>query len=108
MIFTGLVMFVFVTMHLTNLALGLISVRVMEDWRWALSGVWSSVPPLKILLQVSLVVHFFLALVSLYWRNTLRIPTYDLVQLVAGILIIPLLLSRSCSAPYCRLFGIQL
>ena len=91
MIFTGLVMFVFVTMHLTNLALGLISVRVMEDWRWALSGVWSSVPPLKILLQVSLVVHFFLALVSLYWRNTLRIPTYDLVQLGAGILIIPLL-----------------
>lgn len=91
MICTGLVMFVFVTMHLINLALGLISVRVMEDWRWALSGVWSSVLPLKVLLQGSLLLHFLLALVSLYWRNTLRIPTYDLVQLAAGILIIPLL-----------------
>lgn len=91
MIFTGLVMFVFVTMHLINLALGLLSVSVMEDWRWALSGVWSSVLPLKILLQTSLILHFLLALLSLYWRNTLRIPTYDLVQLTAGILIIPLL-----------------
>ncbi len=91
MIFTGLVMFVFVTMHLANLALGLISVQIMEDWRWALSGVWSSVLPLKILLQVSLVLHFLLALLSLYWRNTLRVPTYDMVQMIAGILIIPLL-----------------
>lgn len=91
MIGTGLVMFIFVTMHLANLALGLISVQVMEDWRWALSGVWSSFLPLKILLQVSLILHFLLALLSLYWRNTLRIPAYDMAQMVAGILIIPLL-----------------
>lgn len=91
MIGTGLVMFVFVTMHLANLALGLISIHVMEDWRWLLSGVWSSFLPLKILLQVSLVLHFLLALLSLYWRNTLRVPAYDMAQMVAGILIIPLL-----------------
>ena len=91
MIATGLVMFVFITMHLSNLALGLISVQLMEDWRWALSGVWTSVLPLKILLQVSLVLHFALALVSLYLRNTLRVPAYDMAQMVAGVLIIPLL-----------------
>lgn len=91
MIATGLVMFVFVTMHLANLALGLISVDAMENWRWALSGVWSSVLPLKILLQASLILHFALALVSLYLRNTFRIPAYDMAQMVAGILIIPLL-----------------
>lgn len=91
MIGTGLVMFVFVTMHLTNLALGLVSIEVMEDWRWLLSGIWSSFLPLKILLQVSLVVHFLLALFSLYLRNTLRVPAYDMAQMVAGILIIPLL-----------------
>ncbi|KPA23648.1 2Fe-2S ferredoxin-5 [Shimia sp. SK013] len=91
MIVTGLVMFVFITMHLANLALGLISVQVMEDWRWALSGVWSSILPLKILLQVSLILHFLLALLSLYWRNTLRVPAYDMAQMIAGILIIPLL-----------------
>ena len=91
MIATGLVMFVFITMHLSNLALGLISVQLMEDWRWALSGVWTSVPPLKLLLQVSLLLHFALALWSLYLRNTLRVPAYDMAQMVAGVLIIPLL-----------------
>lgn len=91
MIGTGLVMFVFITMHLMNLALGLISVQLMEDWRWALSGIWSSVLPLKILLQLSLILHFALALVSLYWRNTLRVPAYDMAQMAAGVLIIPLL-----------------
>ncbi len=90
MILTGMVMFVFITMHLANLALGLISVQAMEDWRWALSGVWS-MPPLKFLLMVSLVLHFFLALYSLYLRNTLKVPAYDMAQMVAGVLIIPLL-----------------
>ena len=91
MIVTGLVMFVFISMHLTNLALGLISLQTMEDWRFALSGVWSSFPPLKILLQASLVLHFLTALGSLYWRNTLKVPAYDMAQMIAGILIIPLL-----------------
>lgn len=91
MIGTGMVMFVFITMHLTNLSLGLFSVQMMEDWRWALSGVWSSFLPLKILLQASLIVHFLLALVSLYMRNTLKVPAYDMAQMIAGILIIPLL-----------------
>ncbi|WP_300037599.1 2Fe-2S iron-sulfur cluster-binding protein [uncultured Roseobacter sp.] len=91
MIATGMVMFVFITMHLANLSLGLISVQAMEDWRWMLSGVWSSVPPLKILLQASLILHFLVALGSLYFRNTLKLPAYDMAQMVAGVLIIPLL-----------------
>lgn len=107
MIATGLVMFVFVTMHLTNLALGLISIQVMEDWRWLLSGVWSSVLPLKILLQVSLVLHFLLALVSLYWRNTLRIPAYDMAQMLAGILIIPLLAAHVFGVMAAKQLGLE-
>ena len=91
MIATGMVMFVFISMHLLNAALGLISVQVMEDWREPLSGVWASFLPLKILLQLSLIVHFLVALVSLYYRNTLRIPAYDMAQLVAGVMVIPLL-----------------
>ena len=91
MIGTGMVMFVFISMHLTNLALGLFSVQLMEDWRWALSGVWSSFPPLKILLQASLVLHFLIALVSLYQRNTLKVLAYDMAQLIAGVLIVPLM-----------------
>lgn len=91
MIGTGLIMFAFISMHLANLALGLVSIQLMEDWRWTLSGVWTSFPPLKILLQLSLIVHFALALLSLYLRNTLRVPAYDMIQMLAGVMIIPLL-----------------
>lgn len=91
MIGTGMVMFVFITMHLANLSIGLVSLQAMEDWRWVLSGVWSTFEPLEILLKLSLVLHFLTALVSLYLRNTLKIPAYDMAQLIAGILIIPLL-----------------
>ncbi len=91
MIGTGMVMFVFITMHLANLTLGLVSLQTMEDWRPTLSGVWSNFAVLKYLLQGSLVVHFLLALYSLYHRNTLKVPPYDMAQMVAGVLIIPLL-----------------
>lgn len=91
MIGTGMIMFVFITMHLANLSLGLISLQTMEDWRPVLSGVWSDFFVLKVLLQASLVLHFALALYSLFWRNTLKVPAYDMAQMIAGILIIPLL-----------------
>lgn len=91
MIATGLVLFTFISMHLANLSLGLISVQLMEDWRWALSGIWSSFLPLKIALNLSLMVHFLLALLSLFLRNTLRVPAYDMAQMIAGVMIIPLL-----------------
>ena len=91
MIVTGMIMFLFISMHLANLALGLISVQMMEDWRWTLTGVWTSFPPLQLALYVSLAVHFLLALLSLYLRNTLRVPAYDMAQMIAGVMIIPLL-----------------
>jgi adenylate cyclase len=91
MIVTGMVMFVFISMHLANLALGLISLQTMEDWRGALSGVWSDYAVLKFLLQVSLILHFIVALISLYLRNTLKVPAYDMLQMIAGVFIIPLL-----------------
>ncbi|PLS22460.1 2Fe-2S iron-sulfur cluster-binding protein [Neptunicoccus cionae] len=90
MIGSGLVMFAFITCHLANLALGLHSVALMDDWRWALSGLWTG-PVMRIVLGIALLVHFISALLSIYLRNTLRIPAYDMAQLVAGILIVPLL-----------------
>ncbi|MEX0339945.1 MAG: 2Fe-2S iron-sulfur cluster-binding protein [Arenibacterium sp.] len=107
MIVTGLVMFVFITMHLTNLALGLISVQAMEDWRFVLSGIWSSFVPLNIALQLSLLLHFILALWSLYLRNTLRVPAYDMVQMIAGVLIVPLLASHVFGVMAAKELGLE-
>lgn len=90
MIGSGLVLFAFLTCHLTNLALGLHSVALMDKWRWALSGLWTG-PVMRILLGSALVLHFSMALVTIYCRNTLRLAPYDMAQLVAGVLIVPLL-----------------
>lgn len=90
MISTGLILFAFITCHLTNLILGLHSVALMDKWRWALSGLWTG-PGFRQLLVTALSLHFLTALVSLYHRNTLRLPAYDMAQMVAGVLIIPLL-----------------
>ncbi|WP_069300750.1 2Fe-2S iron-sulfur cluster-binding protein [Neptunicoccus sediminis] len=90
MIGSGLVMFAFLTCHLTNLALGLHSVALMDSWRWALSGLWTG-PVMRVVLGTALVLHFSMALVTIYCRNTLRLPSYDMAQLVAGVLIVPLL-----------------
>ncbi|GGA07652.1 2Fe-2S iron-sulfur cluster-binding protein [Neptunicoccus cionae] len=90
MIGSGLVLFAFLTCHLANLSLGLHSVALMDEWRWALSGLWTG-PVMRLVLATALVLHFATALVSIYWRNTLRLPVYDMAQLVAGVLIVPLL-----------------
>ena len=89
LIVTGLVLYAFITSHLVNLMLGLHSIAAMDAWRPWLTAFWTG--PLRPFLMLSLVLHFGLALWQLYLRNTLRIPTYDAVQLLAGLLIIPLL-----------------
>ena len=90
LIVTGMVLYAFIASHLINLMLGLKSVVLMDIWRPWLSGFWSG-PITKNILMASLVVHFGLALWSLYRRNTMRVSTYDGVQLACGLLVIPLL-----------------
>ncbi|MCP5086406.1 MAG: 2Fe-2S iron-sulfur cluster binding domain-containing protein [Rhodobacteraceae bacterium] len=87
---TGLIMLAYVTSHLLNLVLGLHSVRWVELAQPLLSGFWSRFPVSYILL-LALIIHFGLALNSLYRRETLRIPNYDKVQLLMGLAVIPLL-----------------
>ena len=87
---SGLVLMAFVTMHLANLALGLISLEVMEDWRWVLMAPWQEMPG-KILLAGSALVHAALGLWSLATRRSLVMSRTDIAQLALGLLTPPLL-----------------
>ena len=89
-IITGLILLAYVTTHLLNLSLGLHSVALIDQARPFLSGVWTGLIG-SIVLLVALVVHFVLALSAIYRRETFRMPAYDMVQLLAGIAVIPLL-----------------
>jgi adenylate cyclase len=86
---TGLVLAVYVVLHLLNLAAGLVSIDAMEGYRRVVTTLWYN-PVIGILLYVSLLTHFLLALWSLYRRSNLRLKAWEAMQLTFGLLVLPL------------------
>jgi adenylate cyclase len=89
-LFSGVVLAVFVTLHLINHSLGLVSIDAMEALRRLLSTLWSN-PLGMVLLYGSLLTHSLLALWGLFQKRSLRLRPWELGQLVSGLLIAPLL-----------------
>lgn len=89
-LYAGMVLYVYVTTHLLNHALGLISLEAMEWGRGPFLAVWRN-PVGTTLLLGSLVTHAGLSLYTLYKRRTLRMPAHELGQVVSGLLLPPLL-----------------
>lgn len=89
-IVSGLILSVYIIAHLSNHALGLISLDAMEAMRKVVTPFWRSEFG-GLLIYGSLLSHFSLALFSLYRRRTLRMPFWEFAQLALGLSIIPLL-----------------
>jgi adenylate cyclase len=89
---SGLVMLAYVTMHLLNHAMGLISLAAMEEVLWYVSRIWSSYPG-QTLLYGSFLVHYGLSLWALWERRSLRLRTSEFGQIFLGFAI-PMLLAR--------------
>ena len=88
---TGLILLTYLSTHLLNHALGLISLDAME-WgrRWFLL-LWRN-PVGTVALYGALLIHLSLAFWALYQRRHLRMAPAELLQLLFG-LTIPILLS---------------
>src|SRR4051812_32078458 len=87
---SGLILFSFALTHFLNHALGLFSVDWMQEvqqWRWVVTRSW----PGTIVLLGALITHISLALYKLAGRATLRLPRWEMIQLLLG-LTIPFLL----------------
>lgn len=106
-IWSGLFLLAFVTSHLTNLSFGLISIDAMDAARPYLSGIWTG-PITGTLLFVSLLSHFFLGLWAIYVRPTLRTNTQDIVQLLTGVLVVPLLATHAIGISMAANAGLNL
>ena len=91
-LFSGLVMLAYVTMHLLNHAVGLVSLPAMEMVLAEVFRIWSN-PPAQALLYGSFLVHYILALWALWERRTLRLQAGELIQVVLGFAI-PILLAH--------------
>jgi adenylate cyclase len=88
-LWSGYVLLAYVTTHLLNHALGLISLRVLEAGRVWFVFVWAS-PPGQVALYGALLVHFSLALYAIMRRRTLHLSPWEWTQLVLGMSIVPL------------------
>ena len=88
---TGLIIGLYVTMHLANHALGLISVHAQEAVRPWVMALWHS-PPGQLLLYGSLSSHATVALVSLVRRRHYCLRAWEAAQNVLGLAIPYLLL----------------
>src|SRR5437660_7370944 len=91
-LFSGLVMLAYVTMHLLNHAVGLISLEKMEDVLWYIFRIWSN-RPAQVFLYGSFLVHYGLALWALWQRRSLRLHSSELSQIILGFAI-PVLLAQ--------------
>jgi adenylate cyclase len=80
---TGLVMATFVVLHLINASLGIASIEAMEAMRGVLVVIWGSIPGMTLILG-SIIVHVALALMSLYYRSHLNLPTWEWVRIFLG------------------------
>jgi adenylate cyclase len=86
----GLIIFIFVVMHLSNHALGLISLEAAESGRHWFLAIWRN-PVGTVLFYGAVLVHVVLVIRALYMRRTLTMPAGEAFQIVTGLLI-PLLL----------------
>jgi adenylate cyclase len=80
---SGLVLFTYITAHLFNHALGLVSLHAAEEGLGFAEDVWDSLPGTALLYGAA-AVHFLLALWAVYERRTFRLPPAELLRIALG------------------------
>ncbi len=80
---SGVVLLVYVALHLANHSLGLISLQALESGRDAFLAIWRN-PLGTVILYGALLIHVVLALWALFERQSLRMRLVDWVQVVLG------------------------
>lgn len=101
-VWAGYVLFAFITMHLANHALLLISLDAAQSARVVLVWPWQTLPG-EILLYGSLLFHAVTALWRLFARHSLAMPPREMVQFIFGLLIPYLLLEHLLATGVARM-----
>ena len=99
-IVSGIILFVYVCVHLINHSLGLISDPLMRG----MGGVVSSIIrpwPITYILYTALAVHMILSFWRVYERRSLKMPPREWLQLTLGIAIPIFLITHVMGTPLC-------
>jgi len=104
---SGLVLFAYVTAHLANHALGLISVNVAEVGLRLAVAFWHSLLG-TVLVYSAASIHVALAMVAVYERRTLRMPATEALRIALGFGIPLLLIGHLTSTRFAfELYGVR-
>ena len=108
---SGLILFFYITAHLVNHALGLVSLQTAEAGMSIAVEVWYSLPG-TVLLYGAVAVHFVMALVAVYERRTFRLPPLELIRIALGFSMPVLLIGHvardaACLRPLRALVGLH-
>ena len=88
-LWSGIVLFGYVTVHLINHAVALASLRAADAMMGVFAPIWQSLPG-TVLLYGAFAVHIALTLWALFRRRSLRLTRWEWAQLVLGLSIVPL------------------
>ena len=80
---TGLVLFAYVTTHLVNHSLGIVSVAAMEAMLKWVRPVWTSIPG-TVAIYGAFLIHLMLAFFALWQRRTLKLRPLEGLQYLLG------------------------
>jgi adenylate cyclase len=104
---SGLVLFAYITAHLANHALGLVSVDAAEVGLRVAVAFWHSLPG-TLLLYSAAAIHLALAMVGVYERRTLRMPPSEALRIALGFGIPLLLIGHLTSTRFAfELYGLR-
>jgi adenylate cyclase len=104
---SGLVLFAYITAHLANHALGLVSVSAAETGLRVAVGFWHSFPGTALLYSAA-AVHLALAMVAVYERRTLRMPALEALRIALGFGIPLLLIGHLTSTRFAfEIYGLK-
>ncbi|MDQ0313895.1 adenylate/guanylate cyclase domain-containing protein [Amorphus orientalis] len=83
---SGLVLFAYVFIHFVGHALGIVSLAWMDAAAFVQDLIWRSVPG-TVLLYGALATHVVLVLIKVARRRTIRMPVWEALQIILGLLI---------------------
>ncbi len=88
-LWSAYVLLLYVTMHLLNHAVGLVSLRALEETRTWFMYLWEN-PVGHVALYGAVLIHFSLAMWSVFRRRALRLSSWEWTQLALGASIVPM------------------
>ena len=83
-LYSGLVISIFLILHLLNASLGLASLATMDAMGGLLFAFWSN-PVMLVLLYGAFLVHIVMGLVALFRPRSWRMPVWNVLQIVLGV-----------------------